>query len=366
MDSEVMEGIDRNLFDALISIRELMFKPRPKNQIKDPNYIRKVKSNIEKLRDYCEPIFQEPRKDNNKFPPRYYRMRNEFVIANLNPVLARIAFVACNCDNTSVLAISQLIISHYNNLQPKPYISLESFQAYMSWLMGNGEMIYDIEPLYYFNKARGVIGSYRELHKNLTEAEFKKENVKFNININDEQCVYLRIGRYCAEEDVQWLIKHHWDDITYGMPKIKRYTLKITKKRLRTMLTDCMIMCGLRTRDIRAIIDDLFPTQDEIYQEGRGDVSKDVVDKARQKLKKELENDAFNKAYQDVIDNIEIKELLFKVEPDIKKSLYLTTEEDLENKKFVYPLTFRAVSALPDSIKYKPLRVDLVQESKAE
>ena len=67
-------------------------KKKPKNL-----YIRSKKE-VEKLRDCCVDYMRKSPKGSRLITPRGYKIFNEYIIANLEPVLARDTFVVGNCN----------------------------------------------------------------------------------------------------------------------------------------------------------------------------------------------------------------------------------------------------------------------------
>ena len=135
------------------------------------------------------------------------------------------------------------------------------------------------------------------------------------------------------------------------MPNTKRNDFRMTEKKLRTLLTDCMLTCGLRTGDIISIIDDVFPVLDNVYTDAHpGDVKKGTIDKARKDLKKRLSKDAFNTAYDDLM-RLSRRQKLAADPSNSERNLFLTTDSELEDNEIKEPLVFRVTNTLSDKTR---------------
>ena len=334
-------------------MQELMFLPREKDEEKNEKYIQEVEQEVKKLKEYCSKYTKKSPKGSRLITPRAYRIYNEYIIANLEPVLARAAFVTSNCNLYSVGYYTYVLQDYYNSL-PKPYIGAEMMQVLVGRMIFGGYnwMSYEQEPIYYFNKKRGVIGSYDEEYYDLNEAEYTKIDERLNANISDSKCIYLKIGRFSTKQDVKWFIDNYWEKMTEGMPNTKRCELRMTEKRLRTLLTDCMIACGLRTGDIIGIIDRVFPVLDNSYKNAHpGDVNKGTIDKARKDLNKRLKVDAFDMAYSDLL-SLRGKRRLTANPLRNQRKVFLLAENDPSITKRAL-LKFRVVDNLPNEVRLK-------------
>ena len=126
----------------------------------------------------------------------------------------------------------------------------------------------------------------------------------------------------------------------------------MTEKRLRTLLTDCMIACGLRTGDIIGIIDRVFPVLDNSYKNAHpGDVNKGTIDKARKDLNKRLKVDAFDMAYSDLL-SLRGKRRLTANPLRNQRKVFLLAENDPSITKRAL-LKFRVVDNLPNEVRLK-------------
>ena len=338
--------------DPFFRMQELMFLPKERGEEQSPKYITEVEKEIKNLKDYCSKYLRQSPKGSRTVSPRAYRIHNEYIIANLEPVLSRAAFVVGNCHILTAGRYYYVTQHYYNNLL-KPFVSAETMQALTSRMCfgGHNWMSYNQEPIYFFNEKRGVIGSYDEAYYGLDKAEYKRINSSFNANIADNKCIYLKIGRFSTEEDVKWFIDNYWEKMTKGMPNTKRCEWRMTDKRLRTLLTDCMLVCGLKTGDIITIIDKVFPVLGDEYKNTHaGGVEKGTIDKARKNLKKRLKIDVFDTAYNDLLSLLQKNELSADPSKSSRRA-FLITEDEL-NGIAVCPIPkFRVTNKLPKKIQ---------------
>lgn len=332
--------------EPFFRIHELMFLPKEKGEERSSKYVQEVEKEIVKLKEYCIKYLRKSPNGSRLITPRAYRIHNDYIIANLEPVLARASFVANNCNRNSVGEYYYIIQDYYNGLS-KPYVGTEMTQAIVGQMCFgvNSWQSYEQEPIYCFNKKRGTIITYDEAHYGLSESEYKKIDDQLNANIADSQCAFLRIGRFSTKEDIKWFIDNYWDKITRDMPKTKRCKNRMTEKRLRTLLTDCMLACGLKTGDIIGIIDRVFPILEKDYADAHaGSVEKGTIEKAKKELKKRLEADAFNEAFSDLLSLRGKQEL--SANPTIsQRKDYLRAEVKSNDGAIRTPLKFRVTNS---------------------
>lgn len=330
-------------------MQELMFLPKEKDEEKTKRFIREVEEEVKKLKDYCINYMKKSPNGSRLITPRAYRIFNEYIIANLEPVLAIAAFITSNCSVRTAGNYYCVFQDYYNSL-PKPYIGAETMQVLASRMVfgGNNWMSYEQEPIYFFNKTRGVIGSYDEAYYGLEASKYEEICNKLNANISDSRCVYLKIGRFSTKEDVKWFVENYWEKMTKDMPNTKRNDFRMTEKRLRTLLTDCMLACGLRTGDIIGIIDRIFPVIDDVFKNAHpGGVEKGTIDKARKELKKRLKEDVFDMAYSDLI-RLSAGQKLAADPSKSERKLFLMTDGELVDNQIQKLLAFRVTDVLPN------------------
>ncbi len=283
-------------------MQNLMFQPRDIKERKSADFIKLVEKEVIHLKEYCSDFIQQSPNGSMRISPRTYRIANEFIIANLDPVLARACFVCSNCSQESVGRFYYYILHYYNSAE-KPIIGPEMMQLVAGKMLSPCAtwMGYEQEPIFYFNDDRKVIGPKETNYLDIANNEYEKVKDTYCVNINNSQNIYLRIGRFSTKEDVKWFLDKYWDEMTADMPYTKPAKWRMTNKRIRTLLTDCMLMCDLSYTSIKGILDKHFSDKDSSVLDS--DVQKDTVNKAKKKLIERLKADAFDFAYREMLDN---------------------------------------------------------------
>ena len=279
-------------------IQNLMFAPKCQSATLD-----EYNCAVSELKEYCL-LFVNSRPKGaaanrySKIPPWIYRSANEYVIANLNPCLARAIFIMKHCDirDTDTSAIVDYYCKEKKILTPYTMNRLLS-----EVVTGTIDMAYGYdEEIFFFNKPLEVIFPQSPETSSLMSDSFQEAfNERIGIDLDydgDDSNIYIRLGSHSTKEDVLWFVEKYWDEMLKYMPVSASNEWRVlddTEKEIQHLITKCLIACNIAPKDIVSIIDKNFENNDAVQPKS--------ISTQKTRLLEELANDPFHSIYQTLV-----------------------------------------------------------------
>lgn len=333
-------------------LQDLMFAPKARQCSKD-EYWEKVESTVRSLKEYCLKFLNYRPKGSastrsSRIPPWVYRANNEYVIANLNPLLSRAIFTLKNCEAGDV-EIRSATVDYYSRIAK--IVTPRTMHKLDNEMSGNSsKMAHDYnDEIFFFSKPRGIIcPSKDELDESFLVALNKRRGVDIDYD-GEDSSIYIRTGFYATKEDLLWFIEKYWDEMAEQMDFSGRNNWSILEdieEDLQYRMTKCLITCDVYSpKDMKLGPTKIAELIDRVFANKKS-VTPKSLDTQRNKLEKDLANDPFNEAY----------EQLTKLSDCLALTADSTKARNRDNRYYIViknraPLKFTLSKEMPDEFR---------------
>ena len=332
-------------------LQDLMFAPS-KKQCSKEEYWTKVGEEVDKLKGYCLKFLNSrPKGAATIRSSKIYRANNEYVIANLNPLLARAIFVMKNCTIGDI-GVRPAVIDYYSRIAKivTPH-TLYRLSDEMCGKKSKMNHSYNDE-IFFFSKPRGII---------CPQTISTDENDNFSVALNerkgidpeyegDDSNIYIRMGFYSTKEDLLWFVEKYWDEMSEQINFGGRNNwdiLEDTEEELRQRITKCLIACNIYLpKELKIGPTAMAEFIDQHFKNEKS-VTPKSIDTQRRNLENDFATDPFDKVFCQLLESDDALTLSCDVdslhaESNCKRFLQIENES---------PLVIKCSDEIPDGYK---------------
>lgn len=286
-------------------LQDLMFAPS-KKQCSKEEYWTKVGEAIDKLKGHCLKFLNSRPKGaatirSSKIPPWIYRANNEYIIANLNPLLSRAIFVMKNCAIGDIDVLPAVIDYYSRTMKIVTPHTMYRLSDEMCGKKSKMNHSYNDE-IFFFSKPRGIIcPQTTSVNRNddFSLALDKRKGVDPEYD-GDDSNIYIRMSFYSTKEDLLWFVEKYWDEMSEQINFGGRNNwdiLEDTEEELRRRMTKCLIACNIYLPKELKIGPTAITEFIDRHFENEKSVTPKSIDTQRRNLENDFAADPFDKVF---------------------------------------------------------------------